>query len=146
MREGNVLTSVCQEFVHGVGACMPHMPPRHACPPWAHMPPSRYYKMQSTSRRYASYWNVILLLSTTKLRRLCFNTCLSVILFMGGSASVHAGIPPLDQTPLDQAPPWDQALPRGPGTPPADGYCCGRYASYWNAFLFTRFLYWIRPD
>ena len=23
-------------------------------------------------------------------------------------------------------------------TPPkADGYCCGRYASYWNAFLFT---------
>ena len=24
--------------------------------------------------------------------------------------------------------------------PPADGYCCGRYASYWNAFLF--FLRW----
>ena len=22
-------------------------------------------------------------------------------------------------------------------TPPADGYCCGRYASYWNAFLFS---------
>ena len=22
------------------------------------------------------------------------------------------------------------------GDPPADGYCCGRYASYWNAFLF----------
>ena len=21
-------------------------------------------------------------------------------------------------------------------TPPRDGYCCGRYASYWNAFLF----------
>ena len=21
--------------------------------------------------------------------------------------------------------------------PTADGYCCGRYASYWNAFLFT---------
>ena len=20
--------------------------------------------------------------------------------------------------------------------PPADSYCCGRYASYWNAFLF----------
>ena len=20
--------------------------------------------------------------------------------------------------------------------PPGDGYCCGRYASYWNAFLF----------
>ena len=24
-----------------------------------------------------------------------------------------------------------------PGTPPADGYSCGRYASYWNAFLFV---------
>ena len=23
--------------------------------------------------------------------------------------------------------------------PPADGYCCGRYASYWNAFLFWFF-------
>ena len=21
--------------------------------------------------------------------------------------------------------------------PPLDGYCCGRYASYWNAFLFN---------
>ena len=34
----------------------------------------------------------------------------------------------------------------GPGgsawwRPPRDGYCCGRYASYWNAFLFTIFLY-----
>ena len=26
------------------------------------------------------------------------------------------------------------------GDLPPDGYCCGRYASYWNAFLF---LYWI---
>ena len=23
----------------------------------------------------------------------------------------------------------------GGDPPPADGYCCGRYASYWNAFL-----------
>ena len=23
-----------------------------------------------------------------------------------------------------------------PPPPPADGYCCGQYASYWNAFLF----------
>ena len=28
--------------------------------------------------------------------------------------------------------------PAGSGTPTrADGYCCGRYASYWNAFLFN---------
>ena len=25
--------------------------------------------------------------------------------------------------------------PLGQTPPPADGYCCGRYASYWNAFL-----------
>ena len=30
----------------------------------------------------------------------------------------------------------------GCGDPPpkADGYCCGRYASYWNAFLFHQFI------
>ena len=27
-------------------------------------------------------------------------------------------------------------------TPPPDGYCSGRYASYWNAFLFCIFLIW----
>ena len=26
-----------------------------------------------------------------------------------------------------------------PGGDPRDGYCCGRYASYWNAFLFGNF-------
>ena len=38
---------------------------------------------------------------------------------------------------------WDQVHPPGPGTPPGTrytsprgGYCCGWYASYWNAFLF----------
>ena len=35
----------------------------------------------------------------------------------GGGGSQHA----LRQTP-----------------PPADGYCCGRYASYWNAFLLNQ--------
>ena len=34
---------------------------------------------------------------------------------------------------------WGRGACSGGGwveTPPADGYCCGRYASYWNAFLF----------
>ena len=98
---------------------------------------------------------------------------LSVILFTGGSASVHAGIRPpgadtlphrpgtllgadpprTRHTPQEQTPhpgsrpPWDQAPP-GPGTPGtrhplllADGYCCGRYVSYWNAFLLTTYFY-----
>ena len=33
-------------------------------------------------------------------------------------------------TPLEQTPPWSR-----------DGYCCGRYASYWNAFLFIFYFY-----
>ena len=57
---------------------------------------------------------------------------LSVCPQEGGSASVHAGIPytpvgadtPGIRHPRDQTP-----------HPPADGYCCGQYASYWNAFL-----------
>ena len=65
----------------------------------------------------------------------------------GGPASMHTGIPhPQSRHPPDQAPPRsrhppDQAPPRAdtPRTraPPVDGYCCRRYASYWNAFLFT---------
>ena len=32
---------------------------------------------------------------------------------------------------------WSRGVPapRGPGGDSPDGYCCGRYASYWNAFL-----------
>ena len=71
---------------------------------------------------------------------------------------VHPTGPGTPPTPWDQVPPSrDQVhYPPGPGTPlgpgttprdqvhhppdqvhpPEDGYCCGRYASYWNAFLF----------
>ena len=54
-------------------------------------------------------------------------------------------------TPQEQTPPWEQTPPKSrhpPGadtplgvdtpreqTPSRDGHCCGRYASYWNAFL-----------
>ena len=61
---------------------------------------------------------------------------MSVILFTGGGLPqcMLAYHPPLDQAPpRDQAPPWEQTPPH----PPADGYCCGWYASYWNAFLFS---------
>ena len=72
-----------------------------------------------------------LLPSATKLRRLCFYTCVSV--HGGGSASVHAGLPLSGAgTPGEQVPhPQEQAPP--PRS--AYGNCCGRYASYWNAFL-----------
>ena len=53
--------------------------------------------------------------------------CLST---WGVSASVHAGIP---QPPGSRHPP-EQTPPRS-RHPQRDGHCCGRYASYWNAFL-----------
>ena len=53
----------------------------------------------------------------------------------GGSASVHAGIPPpRSRPPPEQTPPLEQ-------TAPVSSACweiwatSGRYASYWNAFL-----------
>ena len=44
--------------------------------------------------------NAVITTRKQSLRRLCFYTCLSVILFTGGSASVHAGIAdhPQEQT------------------------------------------------
>ena len=66
----------------------------------------------------------------------------------GGSASVHAGMPPpgpgrppqTRQTPLGPGRPPDQADPPGPGRLPREAdssirSTSGRYASYWNAFL-----------
>ena len=87
--------------------------------------------------------------SATKLRRLCFYTCLSVILFTEGE---YHGRYPSEQVHPHHVHPREQVCPRAgtcpskynPGQvhpqgryPLADGYCCGPYASYWNAFLFT---------
>ena len=64
--------------------------------------------------------------------------CVKNYVHRGVSASVHAGIhtPSPGQTPpLGRHP----RLGRQPPTPhKAEGYCCGRYASYWNAFLMLR--------
>ena len=71
------------------------------------------------------------------LRRLCFHTCLSVILFTGGC---------LPQCILGYTPPPRADTPWGADTPPATdtprSSACweiratsGRYASYWNAYL-----------
>ena len=59
-----------------------------------------------------------LLPSATKLRRLCFYTCLSVILFTGGLPQCMLGYPLGPGTPRwDQADP-PEADPSGPGHPP----------------------------
>ena len=47
------------------------------------------------------------------------------------------------QTPRSQsrhAPPGSRHPPRADTPPPRYGHCCGRYASYWNAFLFIDFI------
>ena len=81
--------------------------------------------------------NSIVTACKQSLRRLCFYTCLSVILFKGGmSASVHAGI----HTPLGRHAPLGQTPPPGRPAPQCmlgDTGNKGRYASYWNAYLFS---------
>ena len=52
--------------------------------------------------------------------------------------------PPLRQTPradtpLGKTPPWAD-------TPLRDGHCSGRYAFYWNAFLFYNCIYYLLID
>ena len=79
-----------------------------------------------------------------KLLSLCFSAWLSVHkgvhapggsapggCLLGGGACSGKGVPALGGL-----------LPGGTcsggcGDTPRDGYCCGRYASYWNAFLLT---------
>ena len=54
------------------------------------------------------------------------------VMFLHLSVCPQGGLP---QCMLGYHTPLDQATP-----PPADGYCCGRYASYWNAFLFFKII------
>ena len=105
-----------------------------------------------------------LLPSAMKLRRLCFYRRLSVHRGVGGGVCLSAWwdtppgqtspgadapreqTPPPEQTyPLEQTPPpgsrhhppgVDTPQSTHPPSPPRDGHCCGRYGSYWNAFLF----------
>ena len=78
-----------------------------------------------------------------------FFTCVCHSVHRGGGVCLSASWDTTAQeTPPEQTPPGaDTPLPKQtpPGsrhppqeqTPSQDGYCCGRYASYWNAFLFN---------
>ena len=81
--------------------------------------------------------------------------CVSHSVHRGVSTSVHAGIhtPPWAETPWADTPTsrqtprawaWTRTPPRQrspwadtPSPSPADRYCCGRYAFYWNALWFS---------
>ena len=101
------------------------------------------------------------------LRRLCFYTCLSVILFTGGGGvypsmqlslswcegsiqvTSNAWWDRSHDTPPGQVHPPRAGTPHWVGTPPPGSSVCweiratsGRYASYWNAFLFKFHVIW----
>ena len=48
--------------------------------------------------------------------------------------------PPEADTPQEQTPPRSRHPLKSRHPPPRYGHCCGRYASYWNAFLFLIFI------
>ena len=91
----------------------------------------------------------LLLPSATKLRRLCFYTCLSFCSQGGRGLCLSAcwdtnptqtrHPPGSRHPPREQTPPQTRHPPRSRHPPPADGHYCGRYACYWNAFLFGQF-------
>ena len=73
-----------------------------------------------------------------------------------GSPGPHPGGPPGQHPGGSPGPHPGGCIPAcTESDPPPDGYCCGRYASYWNAFLFEidkglltcfpGFLLWITP-
>ena len=93
------------------------------------------------------------------LQRLCFYTCLSVILFMGEGGVCHSACwdthPLGSRHPQEQTPPgsrhplWEQTPPGAEPPPPKrsrpPAQCMlgtsGWYASYWNAYLFMTYFY-----
>ena len=73
---------------------------------------------------------------------------MSVILSTGGPVwQTH----PLADTPSPDTPwadiPLGQTAPQSPWqTPPSDGHCSRRYASYWNAFLYFEYFWSLLND
>ena len=100
--------------VHPPGQVRPPGPGTH---PWAGTPPSRYTPRQVHPLPLGRY-----------------------IPHPLGRHTPQAGTPPgqVHYPPGQLHPPLTRYNP-GPRytPPPADDYCCGRYASYWNAFLFN---------
>ena len=127
----------------------------------------------SASGRLAFDWNVFFLLpSATKLRRLCFyrrvsvhrGRCLPQCMLGYHTPPPGSRHPPWEQTPpprsghppgtdtprsghpREQTPHQEQtppSLPPEQAPPPRYGHCCGRYASYRNAFLLYHFNFWL---
>ena len=92
---------------------------------------SNYCTEDKVSKAYA---RLVFIHNVTKFAKVMFLHLSVCPQWGGGSASVHAWIP---HPPGSGTPPRDLAPP----SPIADGYCCGRYASDWNAFLLYYFFH-----
>ena len=116
LRKGNVFTPVCHSVHNGMSAPVYagiHTPP-WADTPWTDTPLSRHSPGQTSPGRHSqedtSPWQTPLLWADTPL---WVNT-------------PSRQTPPMADTPEADTP---QTL--------TDGHCCGRYTSYWNAFLLS---------
>ena len=92
--------------------------------------------------------SLVITVSKRGLRRLCFQRCLFVCLSTGWGCPGKGpggcpgpGLGVVVSTPRPEGQGVFQHALRQTPPPPADGYCCGRYASYWNAFLLLGYFY-----
>ena len=122
----------------------------------------KYTRISWYKKQMCSTWFITA--RKRSLRRLCFYTCLSFCpqgesdsrgclipggLVWGGcllpGVWSGGGVPAPGGSGPGSA--WSQgkggAWSRGVWRPPSwDGYCCGRYASSWNAFLLVKYIRW----
>ena len=79
-------------------------------------------------------------------QRSCEGYVFTSVCLSTGGGSTWPGTPPGTRyTPWNQVHPPDHVHPPDQVPPPRYGYCCGRYASYWNAFLFGQSI-WTQSD
>ena len=109
------LSWVCSRFAYLLNIWGPGIPDRTPNPEEGGGVPTHYRPQRSCGK-------------------VCFHRHLWFCPWGGGClADTHpswADTPPSRHSP-GQTAPWADP------PPPADGYCCGWYASYWNAFLFV---------
>ena len=115
-----------------------HIPPDHT----PHPPEGQWDTVGKRAVRILLECFLVITARKQSLRRLCFYTCLSVILFC---LSACWDTPPRKQTPPSGSrhPPQEANTPAGSRHPPLRSACweirptSGRYAYYWNAYLFS---------
>ena len=123
LRKGNVFTSMCQEFCPQGGRCLTDTPQADTPPPGRHPSPRQTPLPQADTPPPGRHPQADTPQADTPCRQ-----------------TPPRQTPPAGRHPLRQTPPYRHTPPgRHPPhpPPPVNGHCIGRYASYWNAFLFN---------